>query len=139
MNPRVTEILERATPQQRLFVFKRLTNTSIPKAAHAMGINRTTPHHWDNLDELEEAVDLLSFDLLPAAHAALESLAMDAVQALARGLVRKDAASIRAAEAVLDRIGLPAMRNIDLTSLGEQIQAVVYIPDNGRDDRDNTD
>jgi len=136
VDQRVVDILERASSLQRLYVFKRLVYPSIPKTARAMGIHRTTPHHWSNIAELEEAVGLLSLEMVPAARNALESLAIDAVQALARGLVRSDAASIRAAEAVLDRIGLPAMSNVDLTSMGEQIKAMVYIPDNGRADRD---
>jgi len=136
VDPRVTEILGKVSSTQRMYVFKRLIYPDVAKAARAMGLHRSTPHNWPNLAELEEAVTLLSLEMVPAARNALESLALEAVQTLARGLVRSDAASIRAAEAVFNRIGLPAMSNVDVTSQGEQLKAVVYIPDNGRDDRD---
>ena len=137
MDPRVEEILSRATDSQRRYVRARLIEDSIPKAARAIGLTRTAPHQWPNLDELEEAVGILYNDVIQAAKLALEDLALEAVQALGRAVRGKGGNSITAAKAILDRIGLPAMSNVDITSKGESIKATVYIPDNARNDRDD--
>ena len=52
------------------------------KAARALGIHRSTPRKWDNLDELEEAVDLLYADVIEATKMTLEDLGLDAARAL---------------------------------------------------------
>ena len=104
MDPRVTEILEKATDSQRRYVRARLINDSIPKAARAIGLTRTAPHQWPNLDELEEAVGILYRDVIEAAKLALEDLALEAVQALGRAVRGKGGNSITAAKAILDRI-----------------------------------
>lgn len=137
MDQRVEEILAGATDSQRRYVRARLMHATIPKAARAIGLTRTAPHQWSNLDELEEAVALLYNDVIAAARVALEDLALDAAQALGKALHDGGGASVAAAKAILDRIGLPAMSQVDVTSGGESIKAVVYIPDNGRDDRDD--
>jgi len=85
---------------------------------------------------LEEAVGLLLLDAVEAARLGLESLALDAVQALGQALKDGGGPSVAAAKAVFDRIGLPAQSQVDVTSKGESIKATVYIPDNGRADRD---
>jgi hypothetical protein len=133
MDPRAQEILERATDIQRRYVVQRLDPqcTDIAKAARALKIHTSTPHHWDNLEELEEAVVLLQMDIVDAARLSLQELALDAVGALKRALNGRSAVS--AAKTILDRIGLPAQTNVDVTSNGETIKATIYIPDNGRD------
>lgn len=133
MDPRVAEILETATDIQRRYVKARLVHPDVAKAARSLGIARSTPHKWPNLVELEEAVTLLYNDVIEAAKMALEDLALEAVRALKTALGDGGTASVQAARAILDRIGLPAQSNVDVTSGGETIRAVVYIPDNGRD------
>lgn len=137
MNPRAQEILESANDIQRRYVIKRLTSASCAHAARALGIHRSTPHHWHNYAELEECVSLLLLDAVQAAKLALEGMALDAAKALERAAKGKGGTSVRAATAILDRIGLPAMSQVDVTSKGESIKATVYIPDNGRNDRDD--
>ena len=134
VDTRVKEILATATDTQRRYVRARLMNDSIPKAAHAIGLTRTAPHQWPNLDDLEEAVGILYNDIIEAAKLALEGLALEAVQALREAL--KGRSKVSAAKAILDRIGLPAMSQLDVTSGGEPLKATVYIPDNGRADRE---
>ena len=137
MNQRVQEILASATDVQREYVQKRLLGCRDPAAAaRKLGLSRSTPHKWSNFEELEEAIGLLYADVIEATKLGLESLALDAVQALGRALKDGGAPSVAAARAIFDRIGLPAMSQVDVTSGGESIKAVVYIPDNGREDRD---
>jgi len=133
MNERVQEILKNATDIQRRFVVQRLAPDCIDaaKAARALKLNVSTPHKWDNLDDLEEAVTLLQLEKVEAAAMVMQELALDAVDALKRALRGKSAVS--AAKAILDRIGLPAQSAVDITSGGEPIKATIYIPENGRD------
>ena len=133
MNERVQEILKSATDIQRRFVVQRLAPDCIDaaKAARALKLNVSTPHKWDNLEELEEAVTLLQLEKVEAAAMVMQGLALDAVDALRRALKGKSAVS--AAKAILDRIGLPAQSAVDITSGGEPIKATIYIPENGRD------
>ena len=133
MNERVQEILKSATDIQRRFVVQRLAPDCIDaaKAARALKLNVSTPHKWDNLEELEEAVTLLQLEKVEAAAMVMQELALDAVDALRRALKGKSAVS--AAKAILDRIGLPAQSAVDITSGGEPIKATIYIPENGRD------
>lgn len=137
MDPKVVDILAEASESQRAYVYARLIHNSVPSAARAAGIHRTTPHKWDNLPELEEAVTILKADMIEATKAALTGISLDAVKAVADILRRGhgESAVVAAARAVWDRIGLPAMSAVDVTSGGEPLRATVYIPDNGRDDR----
>jgi len=140
VNPRVVDILARANSVQRDYVRARLIYDSLPKAAKAIHIHRTTPHKWDNLGDLEEAIEFLKDDMIEATKLALEGLSLEAVASVARVLKnRDDSAAVAAARAVWDRIGLPGLSTIDVTSGGEMIRAVVYIPDNGRDQDDQDD
>jgi len=138
LDPRVIDILAAASDSQRRYVQARLIYSDVAKAARAIGLNRTTPHKWDNLPELEEAVVLLYNDVIEATKMALESLSFKAVASIAKVLEnRDDNAAVAAARAVWDRIGLPGLSAMDVTSGGEPLKAVVYIPDNGREDRDD--
>ena len=132
MDPRAQEILGRATDVQYKYVIARMTHPTRSAAARSIGLNRSSPSHWDNLDELEEAVKLLRPDVIEAAKLALVELALDAVGALGDALGDK-AYRVRAAQAILNRVGLPAQSAVDVTSGGEPIKATIYIPDNGRD------
>ena len=133
MNPRVEEILARATDVQRKYVQARFLHSNPADAARAIGLHRTTPHKWDNLAELEEAVTLADISTIAAAKERLEEMIPAALDALERAAKGRGGTSVAAARAILDRAGLPAQSNVDVTSGGEPIRAVVYIPDNGRD------
>lgn len=136
MNERVQEILSQATDSQRRYVRARLTYPDPAKAARSLGWNRTTPHKWKNFEDLEEAVTLMDAEIIDAAKERLARLIPVALDALERAAKGKGAPSVTAAKAILDRTGLPAQSNLDVTSGGEAIKALVYIPDNGRADRD---
>ena len=135
MDSRVQEILADATDIQRRYVTQRLISRDPAKAARALGISRSTPHKWPNFQELEEAVGLLLLDAVEAARLALKDLALDAVQALGQALKDGGGPSVAAARAVFDRIGLPAMSQVDLTTKGQSLQPISFVevvsPDDG--------
>ena len=133
MNPRVEEILARATDVQRKYVQARFLHPNSAAAARAIGLHRSTPSKWDNLAELEEAVTLADISTIAAAKERLEEMIPAALDALERAAKGRGGTSVAAARAILDRAGLPAMSQVDVTSGGESIQATIYIPDNGRD------
>jgi len=135
MNERVQEILKNATDVQRRFVVQRLAPGCIDaaKAARALKLNVSTPHKWPNLEELEEAVTLLQLEKVEAAAMVMQELALDAVDALKRALRGKS--SVSAAKAILDRAGLPAQTNVDVTSKGQSLTPIAFVeivtPDDG--------
>jgi hypothetical protein len=133
VDPRVEEILERATDIQRRYVRARFLHSSVAEAARAIGIHRSTPGKWANLDELEEAIKLIDIGVIAAAKEKLEGMIPAALDALERAAKGKGGTSVAAARAILDRAGLPAASSVDVTSGGEAIKATIYIPDNGRD------
>ena len=133
MHPRVEEILARANDIQRKYVQARFLHPNTAAAARAIGIHRSTPSKWDNLEELEEAVTLADISTIAAAKERLEEMIPAALDALERAAKSKGGTSVAAARAILDRAGLPAQSNVDVTSGGEPIRATIYIPDNGRD------
>jgi len=133
VHPRVEEILARANDIQRKYVQARFLHPNTAAAARAIGIHRSTPSKWDNLEELEEAVTLADISTIAAAKERLEEMIPAALDALERAARSKGGTSVAAARAILDRAGLPAQSNVDVTSGGEPIRATIYIPDNGRD------
>ena len=129
------ELLPQLTSIQRRYISARLLCDSIPEACKLIGIHRSTPHGWPNLAEIEQCVAILQSNALKAAKVSLEDLCLEAVKALKKSLGDR-AHRVRAAEAILDRAGLPRASSVDVTSGGEPVRAVVYIPDNERNDRD---
>ena len=126
MDPRAKEILDRATDIQYQYVIKRMTEPTPAHAARALGMHRTSPHNWDNLPELEEAVKLLRPDVIEVARSAIVNWALDAVEALGDALNDKSH-RVRAAQAILDRAGLPAMSQVDVTSKGQSLTPIAFV------------
>ena len=126
MDPRAKEILDRASDTQYKYVIARLTHPTRSAAARSIGMNRSSPSNWDNLAELEEAVFLLRPDVIEAAKLALVELALDAVGALGDALGDK-AHRVRAAQAILDRVGLPAASSVDVTSKGQSLTPIAFV------------
>lgn len=134
MDPRAQEIWDSATDIQKHYIKARLIHSDLSKATRALKLHRSTPYKWGNLDELEEAVDLLLADTVDATALALEGISLKAVEKISKVLDHgSDSAVVNAAKAIWDRIGLPAMSHVDMTSGGKPIKATIYIPDNGRD------
>lgn len=134
MNSRAKGILDQATTVQRRYVLELLLEGSPSAACKKIGIHRTTPYKWDNLPELDEAVDLILMDNIEAAQMALEGLIMEAIRAL-RGGLRHRSTAIGAANSILDRAGVVRQSAVDVTSGGESLpspaitEIVVKLPE----------
>ena len=126
MDPRAKEILDRATDIQYQYVIARMTHPDAAKAARAIGLASRSPFNWANLDELEEAVKLLRPDVIEVAKLALVELTLDAVGALGDALGDR-AHRVKAAQAILDRVGLPAASSVDVTSKGESLAPIAFV------------
>jgi len=122
MDPRVAEILDKATDIQQDYVVARLTHPDAAKAARAIGLNRSTPHLWGNLPELEEAVQILRKDAIEGARLALQGLALEAVQTLKGALGGKSSAAVNAANSILDRVGLPKQSTVELAGSDKPVR-----------------
>ncbi len=122
MDPRVQEILDNATDIQQDYVIARLTCPDSAKACRKIGIHKSTPYHWDNLEELEEAASILRRDAVEAARLALKDLAVEAVQTLARAMGGKGSAAVNAANSILDRVGLPKQSTVELAGGSEPVK-----------------
>lgn len=127
MDPRVQEILESATDIQQDYIRARLIHPNMARAAKSLGLNRSTPIKWDNLDEIEEAVAILRRDAVEAARLALQDLALEAVQTLKAVLQGKGGAAVRAADSILDRVGIPKQSAVDVTSKGQSVQPITFV------------
>ena len=127
MNPRVEEILARASDTQRRYVRARMAHPNPAAAARALGWNRTTPHKWSNFEELEEAVKLMDIDDIARARQRLVDLIPVALDALERAAKGRGATSVTAARAILDRTGLPAQTAVDVTSGGERLTPISFV------------
>ena len=127
MHPRVEEILARANDIQRKYVQARFLHPNTAAAARAIGIHRSTPSKWDNLEELEEAVTLADISTIAAAKERLEEMIPAALDALERAAKSKGGTSVAAARAILDRAGLPAQSSVDVTSGGERLQPISFV------------
>jgi len=103
VNAQVQEILDNATDIQRRYVRARLLHSDTAKAARSLGLHKSTPHKWANLDELEEAAALMLSDTIEAAKEKLESLVPVALEALERAAKGKGAQSVAAAKEILAR------------------------------------
>lgn len=112
MDPQVQEILDRATDIQQDYVVARLTYPNTAQAARSLGLSRSAPSHWENLEELEEAVHILRKDAIDAARLALQGLALEAVDTLKRAMGGKSTAAVNAANSILDRVGLPKQSQV---------------------------
>ena len=140
MDPRAKEILDRATDIQYQYVIKRLSHPTRSSAARALGLNRSSPSHWDNLDELEEAVFLLRPDVIEAAKLALLDMVLSDTLTAILDVIQhgNDASRVTAIKAIWDRVGLPAQSNVDVTSKGQGLTPISFVeivpPDTDPDD-----
>lgn len=120
-----TDILADATPVQIKWVMARLVNKTDQKAAKAVGIHRTTASRWSNKAALDEVVNILLREPVKAALTILQEAAVDAASVLVDELERKD--KLRAADSILDRIGLRGSQKHELTGKGGDAMTIRVI------------
>lgn len=97
-------ILAVATPRQIKWLLVRLISDSDREAAKKAGIHPSTVSKWPNKAELDKAVNLLLREPVSAALTVLQKAAIDAASVLVDELKHKN--KLRAADSILDRIGL---------------------------------
>lgn len=120
---------------QRRYIRSYLVLNSHRKACKETGIHEGTPYKWLEWEAIQQLIADMEIDAIGVARTLLRELAPEAVRALKEALADKSH-RVQAANSILDRGGLPAASALDITSAGEQVKAVVYIPDNRRDDRE---
>jgi hypothetical protein len=120
-------ILEAATDIQRRYVMARVLGArGIADAARQLHIHRSTPHQWDNLEDLERVVISVQIDQVDGARWALTNLSVEAVQALQKGLGERSN-RIPAANSILDRVGIPKQSAVDVTSKGQSLTPIQFV------------
>ena len=137
----LTDILKTLSPLQLKFVEARMVYDSDREAARAIGTAPETVYKWAAKERINQAIVLARIDSVNVAREKLRRLAGKAVDALEELLSCTDNKEKRQAAAeILDRIGLPAQKAIDVTSGGGALpsaQVVIYLPSNGRDEVEN--
>ena len=112
-------ILKTLTQIQIEFVRKRLDTVSDKEAAEAIGIAPSTTYGWPNKKAVNRAVQLARLGSLELAREALSRLALKAVGVLDKEM--DDGKKLDAACEVLDRAGLVARKELDVTSGGKPL------------------
>jgi len=100
------------------------------EAAEAIGIAEETVCRWENKAEVDEAVRLMVADGIVLAAEIVRRYVPQAAQELVTELSDTEVSMRhKAAKEVLDRGGLPAKQQMDLTSGGEPLPApIIYLP-----------
>ena len=144
-------VLEQLSPDQIRFVVARQEYPTDKEAAESIGLKPDTVYHWKSRDKapIDEAGALMAGDgLVVAAHVRRKSLAK-AMLVKVGGLDSEDERLRQnvATEVIEWEMGKAAQRTEASGPGGGPIEhklsgtvgVTVYIPDNGRDDREQTD
>ena len=139
----VEELLAEATPEQRKWVMARLWTTTDREAAEKVGLHRNTPGRWPNKDELDRAILLMLEEPMEQARRMLEAALVEATQVKIGGLKsRNEQMRQEVASEIIDRVKGAVAQRIEHTGadggpIEQRVeQVVVYLPDNGRGDRE---
>lgn len=66
MTAEIERLLQDATELQLRWIAARVRHRHMCDAAAALGMDRTTPNHWPNLDQLNAAVRLILLERVKA-------------------------------------------------------------------------
>ncbi len=116
-NQAIAALLKDASPQQVRWVLVRSCVGSDAKAARQCELDPTTVCKWPNKKQLDEAVHLLLMDSVTHAKFILRDAAPQAAQTLVKLLTSRQA--LGAADSVLDRVGVQAVKGVDVTTGGQ--------------------
>ena len=111
------DVLAELNPLQLAFVKARAVMRFDKHAADEAGCHEKTPIRWRKLGiPIDEAVKLLRIGAIQDARDQMSAAATEAVEVILK-VMRKgnNSQKLRAAEMVLDRVGLPATTHIDGT------------------------
>jgi hypothetical protein len=90
MNEDAADLLNRISPEQLRFVAARVRHNTDKAAAEAVGLHPSTVYKWDCKSDLDRLVNMMLREPLKTAVARLETMAGDAVDALADLLQSED-------------------------------------------------
>ena len=122
-NEEAEAILTRATPEQKRWVGWRILKTTDKAAAHEVGLSHFTVCHWPNKADLDKVVHYYSMCHVEAARFLLEGASDKAAETLIRELRGRQA--VVAANSILDRTGVTAVRGVDLTTGGKDFEILL--------------
>jgi len=124
---KLNKLLEDLTPKQLRFVAVRPYCNSDSAAADRVGISKSTVYHWENKDEIDEAVQLLTKDAIEEGRRRLRALITKAIDVIEEELdqgILGDSTRMRAALETLNRGGLTGEQRVDVTSGGKPISRI---------------
>jgi hypothetical protein len=113
-NTRLQEILDRCSPDQMRYIAIRPFVRYDKDAAKQLGFSQASIPHWKNIDEIREAIAIVSRQAVTAAQVLLQTFALKASLELVSELDSKRV-TVRhnAAKEILNRGGLPAMQRME--------------------------
>ena len=117
------DLLRTFSETQLTWLTARLGCESDTKACQASGISRNTMSHWADKPRLDRALRLARQDTVKLQHERLRRAAGKAVDALIQVAEhsKSDSARVRAADSILDRVGLEAGQDVTLHAGGESL------------------
>lgn len=123
-----------ALQRQRLAALLISSGVSQTKTAEILGVAKTTITRWKKQKVFKELLAQRMAEVEGEIEKARDILVEGAVLAALKELDSLDsedeAIALRAADAILDRVGIPRAKNVDLTTQGEKLPAVmIYLPE----------
>jgi len=127
---RLQELVNGFTTDQLRYLAVRPFVRYDKEAAKIIGLAAETVSRWENKADIDEAIRLMVMDGIVVAAEILRRYVPQAATELVEELVDDEVGMRhRAAKEVLDRGGLPAKQQMDLTSGGEKLAApIIYLP-----------
>ena len=108
------EVLDELNDLQLKFVLARVNARFDHQAAQAAGIHGKTPIRWRKKGvPIDEAIRLMRINAIQSAQEAIKAAAVLAVDTIIDEMTTKGPERVRAALAVLDRVGMPATNRLE--------------------------
>ena len=108
------EVLDELNPLQLAFVRARAVTRFDKQAANIAKCHEKTPIRWRKLGiPIDEAVRLIRLSAVSDAREQLSAAASEAVDVLVEEMQKRNPERVRAALAVLDRVGMPATNRLE--------------------------
>jgi len=133
----LAQMLDSLTPDQLRFVTERSNYRSDTAACKGLKIGRSTLASWKQDVPIDEIIRLMALDVLTVAREKLKRAVTSAVDVMIEDVEKgRKHSQIRqkAAQDILDRNGVTAPKQVDVTSGGEPIKGYIGI---SPDDWDN--
>lgn len=136
ISDQIDELLATLSKDQLRFCVALLDYPTKKEAAESIGLNPDTVYRWNG--NIDAAVKLMAKERLEATKAIRRNALIKAIMVKTAGLDSDDE-SVRqkaATEIIEWELG-KAQQLMDVTSKGEMVSVILYMPDNGRDDAES--